>query len=161
MYAFGNRSAVTNELYSIMADRGRQLRNLLKEMSQIDHQIVDLGGQSQRLKYEEIARGRKKQKMEGQERSNSNEQSDRMSYSTKKIKQIQLREKKKKSKDFLKRRTRSCSSSGSTLSSRETLRSLCQILKAENAHFPSLKLTFPAPSLPQDSSSLMASTTGS
>jgi DNA repair ATPase RecN len=92
MYAFGNRSAVTNELYSIMADRGRQLRNLLKEMSQIDHQIVDLGGQSQRLKYEEIARGRKKQKMEGQERSNSNEQSERMSYSTKKIKQIQLRE---------------------------------------------------------------------
>jgi hypothetical protein len=73
MYAFGNRSAVTNELYTIMADRGRQLRTLLKEMSTIDHQIVNLGGCSQRLKYEEMARGRKKNDGKPQERSSSNE----------------------------------------------------------------------------------------
>ena len=78
MYAFGNRSAVTNELYTIMAERGNQLRMLLKEMSYLDHQIVNLGGSSQRLKYEEISGGRRKKNTEedkeGHMRSSSNEQ---------------------------------------------------------------------------------------
>jgi len=39
--------------------------------------------------------------MEGQERSNSNEQSERMSYSTKKAKQIQLREQEEEGKQGL------------------------------------------------------------
>ena len=48
-YAFGNRSAISKDLYLIMADRGSKLRMLLKEISQVDQDIVDLGGQSKNL----------------------------------------------------------------------------------------------------------------
>lgn len=43
-YAFGNRSAISKDLYLIMADRGCKLRKLLKEVSQVDQDIVDMGG---------------------------------------------------------------------------------------------------------------------
>jgi hypothetical protein len=48
-YAFGNRSAISKDLYLIMADRGCKLRKLLKEVSQVDQDIVDMGGQSRNI----------------------------------------------------------------------------------------------------------------
>lgn len=47
-YAFGNRNSITNELYNIMAQRGAKIRKLLKELSTIDQEIIDHGGQPQR-----------------------------------------------------------------------------------------------------------------
>ena len=34
--AFGNRSAITRDLYEIMAERGATLRNLLKQHSKLE-----------------------------------------------------------------------------------------------------------------------------
>ena len=35
--AFGNRSAITRELFDIMAERGSTLKNLLKQHSAMEH----------------------------------------------------------------------------------------------------------------------------
>ena len=43
--AFGNRSAITRELFDIMAERGSTLKNLLKQHSALEHQIIESGGQ--------------------------------------------------------------------------------------------------------------------
>jgi hypothetical protein len=43
--AFGNRSAITDDLFNIMADRGAKLKMLLKENSSIEQGIVVNGGE--------------------------------------------------------------------------------------------------------------------
>ena len=43
-YAFGNRNSISKDFYYIMADKGRKLRTLLKELSQVDQEIIDHGG---------------------------------------------------------------------------------------------------------------------
>mmetsp|Transcript_25553 Transcript_25553/g.24851 ORF Transcript_25553/g.24851 Transcript_25553/m.24851 type:complete len:87 (+) Transcript_25553:1970-2230(+) len=43
-YAFGNRSALTKDLYVIMAEKGQKVRKILKELNSIDQEIVDQGG---------------------------------------------------------------------------------------------------------------------
>jgi len=48
-YAYGNRSAVSKELYTIMTTKGEKLRALLKSLSQLDQEIVDNGGQPKRF----------------------------------------------------------------------------------------------------------------
>lgn len=43
--AFGNRSAITDDLFNIMADRGAKLKVLLKENSAIEQSIIVNGGE--------------------------------------------------------------------------------------------------------------------
>lgn len=43
--AFGNRSAITDDLFNIMADRGAKLKLLLKENSAIEQSIIVNGGE--------------------------------------------------------------------------------------------------------------------
>ena len=41
--SFGNRSAITRDLFKIMADRGGKLRLLLRENSRIEQAIIEKG----------------------------------------------------------------------------------------------------------------------
>lgn len=43
--AFGNRSAITRDLFNIMAERGSKLKVLLKEHTSLEQQIIEEGGQ--------------------------------------------------------------------------------------------------------------------
>ena len=43
--AFGNRSAITDDLFNIMADRGEKLKELLKQNGAIEQSIIVNGGE--------------------------------------------------------------------------------------------------------------------
>ena len=43
--AFGNRSAITDDLFNIMAERGAKLKVLLKENSAIEQSVIINGGE--------------------------------------------------------------------------------------------------------------------
>lgn len=51
--AFGNRSAITRDLFNIMAERGQKLKALLKEHSQTEQLIIENGGEIP-LKKEDV-----------------------------------------------------------------------------------------------------------
>ena len=51
--AFGNRSAITRDLFNIMAERGHKLKSLLKEHSKTEQQVIENGGEIP-LKKEDV-----------------------------------------------------------------------------------------------------------
>ena len=51
--AFGNRSAITRDLFNIMAERGHKLKSLLKEHSMTEQQVIENGGEIP-LKKEDV-----------------------------------------------------------------------------------------------------------